>query len=592
MIEPRIYRAAFLPAALALLLVAFSFESRPPALEQGLPGDVVFDVEAASAQARELATAAPDRRAGSEGDQAVADLMQRALKSRQFGTQVDTWEEEGTELVNVVGTRAGASRRQVLVIAGRDAPAVPDLGGSAADTAALIELARVLEGRAPRKTVVIASVDGSELGDAGVRRLVEKLESPELIDAAVVIDELGVRRSRGPLIVSWSNDDERGNLGLERTAIGSLRAELGDPPAQDGFLEQIPRLALPIGLGGQGVLLEDGIDAVRISGSGELDSGGRPGSRELNRERYGQLGRSVLRLFSALDAGEKPEHGPPAYLTASTKLLPSWAISLLVASLLLPPLVASVDAFARARRQREAVARWFGWLAAGVAAAVAAYLVAELYVLTGAVPDPPPAPLQPDSIDFDGAASAGLALSILVAALAWFFGQRAVGERLQILERPGAGAGVAIALSLSLAGVLVWVLNPFAGLVLIPAVHAWTLVALTNVGRRGALGLIAFGLVPVALLALFYALRFDLGPLDAAWYGYLLVTGHQVEIVATLIGCALAGILVALTTLAIARPRHPTSAERGRKQRPSGQNLFGPGGYAGPGALGGTPSRR
>ena len=350
------------------------------------------------------------------------------------------------------------------MIAGRDASEVPDLAGSAADTAALLELARVLEGRAPRKTVVIASVDGSTRGDAGVRRFVEKLEAPELIDAAIVVDELGARQSRGPLVVSWSNDHERGNLGLERTALASMRAELGAPPAMDGFLAQIPRVALPIGLGGQGVLLENDIDGLRMSGSGELDT---PDSRRLAEERYGQLGRSMLRLFSALDGGGEPEHGPTTYLTASTKLLPGWAISLLVAALLLPPVVASVDAFARARRQREPVARWLGWLAAGIAAALAAYLVAELYVLTGAVPDPPPAPLQPDTVHVDGAASAGLALSVLVGAVAWFFGQRAVGERLQIHERPGAGAGVAIALALALVGVAVWLLNPFAGLVLI-----------------------------------------------------------------------------------------------------------------------------
>jgi hypothetical protein len=586
-IEPRIYRAAFLPAVLAVLLVAFAFQSRPPALEQGLPGDVVFDAEAASTQARELAAMARDRRPGAEGNRAVADLMQRALRTRQFATQVDRWDDEdGTALVNVIGTRAGASRRQLLVIAGRDAASIPELGGSAADTAALMELARVLQGRAPRKTVVIASVDGTTRGDAGVRRLVDKLENPELIDAAIVIDELGVRRSRGPLIVSWSNDHTRGNLGLERTAQASLRQELGSASSMEGFLAQVPRLALPIGLGGQGVLLEHGIDALRLSGSGELDAGP---SAELNQERYGQLGRSVLRLFSALDAGGTPEHGPPSYLTASTKVLPGWAIVLLAGTLLLPPLVASVDAFARARRQREEVARWFGWLGAGVAAFVAAYVVAELYVLTGAVPDPPPAPLQPDTVHVDSAASGGLALCLLVAALAWFFGQRLVGDRLGLMERPGAGAGVAIALSLTLVGAAVWLLNPYAGLVLIPAVHAWTLAALAPLRRAPALALIAFGLVPLALVAAFYAVRFGLGPLEGAWYAFLLVTGHQTGLAATLLACALAALFVALLTLAVARRDLPAPRAKGQGGLPR-QRVFGPGGYAGPGALGGTPS--
>ena len=587
MIEPRIYRAAFLPAMVALLVVAFSFQARPPALDQGLPGDVVFDAEAAGAQARELATVARDRRPGAEGDRAVADLMQRALRSRQFATEVDRFDDEdGTQLTNVVGTRAGSSRRQIVVIAGRDAASVPELGGSAADTAALLELARVLQGRAPRKTVVIVSADGSTRGDAGVRRWIEKQARPDLIDAAVVIDQLGVRKSRGPLLVGYSNDHQRTSLGLERTASTSLRLELGSAPSTDGFLAQIPRLAAPIGVGAQGALVEHGIDSLRLSGSGELDAGP---SRDLNDSRYGQLGRSLLRLFSALDAGGKPAHGPPSYVTASTKLLPGWAFALLAGTLLLPPLFASVDAFARARRQREEVARWFGWLGAGVAAFVAAYLVAELYVLAGAVPDPPPAPLQPATVSFGGTASGGLALCLLVAALAWFFGQRLVGERLQLMERPGAGAGVAIALSLSLVGVAVWAINPYAALVLAPALHGWTLAALAPVRRGPALGLIAAGLAPLALVALYYCLHFDLGPLDATWYAFLLVTGHQTGLAATLLACALAGLFVALLTLTVARRDVPT----GRERQPSGpprQPVFGPGGYAGPGALGGTPS--
>ena len=587
MIEPRIYRAAFLPAVLAVLLVAFSFETRPPALKQGLPGDVLFDDEAAGEQARELATATPDRRAGTEGDRVVADQARRALLSRRFATSVDRWQEDGTEMLNVTGRRAGSSRRQIVVIAARDADSVPDLGGSAADTAALLELARVLGGRAPRKTVILASVDGSSRGDAGVRRLMTKFEDRGLIDAVIVIDQLGARRSKGPLAVTWTNDHKRGSLGLERTAQTSLRAELGSAPGTASFLTQVPRLALPIGVGAQSALAEDGIDTVRVSGSGELDP---PPVRELDPDRFGPLGRSVLRLFSSLDAGGRPEHGPSSYLTASTKLMPGWAITLLVAALLLPPLVASVDAFARARRQGEPVARWFGWIGAGVAAAVLAYLVAVLYVAAGAVPDPPPVPLQPGSVHVGGAEAGGIALTLLVGALAWFFGQRLVAHRLELMERPGAGAGVAIALSLTLVGVAVWALNPFAGLVLLPALHAWTLAALARVGRGWALGLIAAGLVPLALLVLFYMLRFDLGPLDAAWYWFLLVTGNQTGIGATLIGCVLVGLFLALVALAIARRHVPPSREAARRDSRPRQAVFGPGGYAGPGALGGTQS--
>ena len=587
MIEPRIYRAAFLPAVIALLLVAFSFESRPPALAQGLPGDVLFDADGTISQAQELTTTAPDRRPGSDANREVADLTRRAFVRRQFATTVDRWDAGGTELINVVGTRAGALRRQIVVIAARDSSARGDLTGSAADTATLLEVANVLEGRAPRKTVVLASVDGSTLGDAGVRRLVDRYEGRDLVDAVIVIDELGARRSKGPLVVSWSNDHGRGSIGLERTANASLRAELGYPPRTDGFLTQAARQSLPIGVGAQGVLVEAGLDAVRVSGSGELDAA--PGG-EIDEERFGALGRGVLRLFAAVDSGGRPGHGPESYLTASTKLLPGWAITLLVAALLLPVVVSSVDAFARARRQREPVARWFGWVGAGVAAALVALLVAQLYVLAGAVPDPPPAPLQPGQVRVDGAAGAGMALTLLVGVLAWAFGQRLVAHRLELMERPGVGAGVAIALSLAAVGVAVWALNPYAALVLLPAIHFWTLAALARVGRGTALALLVAGVVPLALLALFYMLRFDLGPLDGAWYLFLLVTGQQAGLVATVLGCALAGLLLALIALAIARKHAPRTREQARRESRPRQAVFGPGGYAGPGALGGTQS--
>src|SRR4051812_43947025 len=113
MIEPRIYRAAFVPAVVALLLVAFSFQSRPPALSQGLPGDVLFDADAAVEQAQGLADTVPDRRVGTEGDLQAADAARKAFVSRRFATSVDRWTDDGTKMLNVIGRRSGSSRRQI-----------------------------------------------------------------------------------------------------------------------------------------------------------------------------------------------------------------------------------------------------------------------------------------------------------------------------------------------------------------------------------------------------------------------------------------------------------------------------------------------
>ncbi len=263
--------------------------------------------------------------------------------------------------MNVIARRPGASRDQIVIMAARDSQSVPDATGSAADTAALLELARVIQGRPSRKTLVLASVDGSTLGDAGARRFARTAEDRDRIEAVIVLSNLGASSARGPLLIAWSTDDRRGSIGLQRTAPASVREELGAEPSEEGALGQFVRLAYPLGLGAQGPLLAEGIEAIRISGSGELPPpDDQRGLEDVNVDRLGQLGRSTLRLVSALDTStEQPEHGPGSYVAISRKVLPGWVLSLLAATLLLPALVASVDAFARARRRREDAPGWW-----------------------------------------------------------------------------------------------------------------------------------------------------------------------------------------------------------------------------------------
>ncbi len=178
MIEPRIYRAAFVPALLAVVLTMFSFQSRPRPLPQGLAADVLFDGVQAADLATRIASEAPDRRAGTRGNLATAELVANAFRERGFGSgpdgnpELQRFTHAGHELVNVIGRRAGSSRRQIVIVAARDAATTPDAPGSAADTAALMQIARVYQGRPSRKTLVLASVDGSNLGEVGARELV------------------------------------------------------------------------------------------------------------------------------------------------------------------------------------------------------------------------------------------------------------------------------------------------------------------------------------------------------------------------------------------------------------------------------------
>jgi hypothetical protein len=562
-IEPRIYRAAFVPALLAIVLTMFSFESRPPKVPQGLAADVLFDGAQAAALATRIVADAPDRRAGSRGNRATAQLVADTFATRGFaggaGSRpvVQRFNHDGRPLVNVVGRRAGSSRRQIVIVAGRDASAVPDAPGSAADTAALMQLARVYQGRPSRKTLVLASVDGSDLGEVGARRLVDVLPGPELVDAVLVVSDLGSRTSDGPVLQAWSNDSSRAGIGLQRTVADSVRQELGSSAGGSGSLGQLARLSFPIGIGAQGVLLERGYDAVRISGSGELPPEGDGPPEAIDEDRLGSLGRATLRTLTALDEGPRPEHGPKSYIQAVSQVLPGWVLSLLAGSLLLPVLVASVDAFARARRRHIDVLRWMRWLGAWVAPFLAALALAQILALVGATPSPPAAPVSPDVLSLDGPALGVLGGIVVGMALAFVLARWLAARPDPALEEtPDLGGGVALGLAIAAGSLLLWFVNPYAGLLAVPAAHLWMLLALTRPlpPRRVRLVLIAVAALPPLLVAVYMMFALSLDPLSGVWYVLMLVTGHSVGIVTSLIACLMLAAACATVETALRWP--------------------------------------
>jgi hypothetical protein len=586
LIEPRIYRAAFVPALLAVVLVMFSLESRPRPVPQGLAADVLFEGEQAAAEGRRIAAEHPDRIAGTSGDRAVAGEVGAAFRASGFTVEQQRFDHDGDELVNVIGRRAGRSRQQVVVIAARDATGVPDAAGSAADTAALIEIARVFEGRPSRKTLILASVDGSALGDVGTTKLLDEIDGPQLVDGVLVVSGLGADSGKPPSILPWGNDTTLAGIGLQRTVAESLRREL-EPPAEPASpVGQLARLAFPLGIGGQGVLLPQGYDAVRISGDGELSdsAAGEP----IDAERLGGLGRAALRTITALDQGPRPEHGPRTYVTIAGQVMPGWVLAVLAGTLILPALAAGIDALARARRRRAPVTPWLLWIALGVVPLMVGYGVAQLLALFGATPDPPPAPVAPDLYPLDGSALVVLAVTVGAVVLSWVGLRRFAGPTARGLdEAAGSGAGVAVTLVLSVAALALWLVDPFAALVAAPAVHCWMLATLIDPppARRVRLGLLAAGLVLPVLLAVYQLFVLGVNPLGGAWYLLLLVLGGQVGI--GMVAVAALFLAVFALALTIVRNGDAAGATPGVPLPPSTR---GPLSYAGPGSLGGTDS--
>ena len=589
MIEPRIYRAAFVPALVALVLTMFSFESRPRPLPQGLAADVLFDGRQAAQLAADIAEDQPDRRAGRPGDRATAALVAESFRQRGFRVERQRFSHAGRDLENVIARRAGRSRSQIVIVAARDAAVVPEAPGSAADTAALLQLARVFQGRAARKTLVLASVDGSTLGEVGTAKLVDELGPEGLIDAVLVVSDLGSRTRHGSFVQAWSNNPGRAGIGLARTVAESIRQELDQPVEGTGVLGQLAHLSFPIGIGSQGVLLEDGFDSVRISGSGDLPPEGEGPVDTVDEDRLGTLGRATLRTVTAIDQDGRPRHGPESYVLAVSQVLPGWVLALLGGTLLLPVLVASVDAFARARRRELPVVPWLRWVGAWTAPFLGGFALAELLALTGATPTPPPAPVPPADLPLDGPALAVLGGVAAAMALAFALARLLAARPDASLRMPvEPGAGVALALALSVAALLLWLVNPYAGLLAAPAAHLWMLAVLMRPvpRRRTRIVMIVLGLVPALLVTLYYLVTLSMDPLEGAWYLLLLVTGHSVGLVTTLVACVMLGVLGGTAEIVL---RVPDEREEERPREP-GPPVYGPGAHAGRGALGGTES--
>ena len=593
MIEPRLYRAAFLPALLALIVAAFSLEDRPAPLPQALAADILFQGRTAAASAARLADQFPDRRPGSTGDRVAGLQVAHSFASSGFTTVLDHFHsDDGRPLMNVIGRRAGASRHQIVVVAARDAGSVPDATSSAADTSALTEIAQVLQGTPSRKTITLASVDGSTLGELGIHRLLAKLPDRNRVEAVLVLSNMGAPGPRVPPIQGWSNGSQRAGVGLERTAALSESEEFGREPHNSVAAAQTIRVAFPVGLGAQGPLLEAGLDAIRFSGSGELPPPkDKRGASAISRDRLGSLGRAALRTVFAIDQSpEPPARGPTTYVTVASKLLPGWAIALVAMSLILPALVASVDGFARARRRREPVGRFARWVMAGVLAVVAGLVLAKLIVVVGLVASPPPSPIAPELRPVHGGDVAVMGVvAAAVALIAWLGARMTLGRAGRRLDVASPGAGCAVALVLSLLTLALWFVNPYATLLLVPALHLWLIAAMGRVPHRGPVpvALVAVGLLPLVAVVLFYMSRLSLNPVEGLWYLFLLVTGGAVGVAAALFACVFVGVFGCLVSILVTRARRPPPAKAEEPQRPA---VFGPGGYAGPGSLGGTES--
>jgi hypothetical protein len=151
-------------------------------------------------------------------------------------------------------------------------------------------------------------------------------------------------------------------------------------------------------------------------------------------------------------------------------------------------------------------------------------------------------------------------------------------------DRLGGAAAVVPAL-MCLIVIAIWVSNPFAALLIVPALHLWMWVVdpESSVPRVAAFVLLLAGLAPAILVALYYAMSLGFGPGGLLWSGVLMIAGGQVGLLVALewcivLGCTASVFVIALRATGAARPEETPVTVRG------------PVTYAGPGSLGGTES--
>jgi hypothetical protein len=615
-LDARVYRAAFLPALIALFVVAFSLEGRPAPARTRAVADAfdpsrAYGTPSVRDSLLQLGEAFPQRRPGGPGDAALADRVAAVFRAAGFAVSRTASSGRTVDgeapLETVVGVRPGLSSRRIVVVAHRDSldvPGLADLSG----TAALLELARIFRTRDPadearadgrpqlvgrdlRKTLVLVSTSGGSGGGAGARAWA-KDEDPGAIDGVLVLGDLASSVSRPPWVVPWSNGLSQPPIGWQRTVEVAARQEAAEAPGTARAGGRLARRAVPFSVGEQAEIDRVGLPAVLLQVSGER---GPARGAAVSRERFTQLGRASLRAVTALDeAGRRgsggetqpPFAGDPQGVVTLRNVLPDWAVRLIVLCFLAPALLAALDAFFRARRRRLPTGAWVAWALAAGATVPLTWAWLRILGIAGALPAPRGPVLPVDLV-----LSSGDAVVLASAALAVAGGVMAA----RMLTRPtrsvrgdpaDGGAGVAVAALVCGVAIAVWVVNPYAAALLLPAAHLWLFLCAPETRLRGPLAWLslAVGLVPPVLIAVYEMRALGIGPVELVRTWLLATAGGHVSAWAAVAAGALAGAFVLLVRILAARRRITRAAP---VDRPSTR---GPLTYAGPGSLGGTES--
>lgn len=514
MLNRRLYLQAWLVALVALLVAFLTLE---PPLEDVEPDGVATFVAADAVRAAaDLAKVAPERAPGTQGGQAGADWVQARFAELDQGNRVAVQPfvartRGGTlSLANVFFTQPAAaetkSQRNILVVARRDTPRGVPAGASG--TAMLVELARAAAKSRYRHRLIFLSVDGTSLGNAGLRWYLRSVERSR-IAGVVVLDAPAEGTDRE--IHLWSGGAGKQALALRQLAERSVRGAGFVASPLPSFGEQLVRLAAPETRGDQRAAIDLGIPAVTLSGRDEavLTADAAP----LDSGRVDAAGTATLNLINRIDAIERANIPDAALAYAGRVLRPSVGrLALLLFAL--PLLVMALDAAARVRRARVRLSVGLRAVAWRFVTPLAVLLLAHLLTMWDVLRPPnvgrPPSPAE---LALGARAVLVILFLALVALVLWLWVRPRIAATGANAPAEAAGALV----WLGLVTLVAWWLAPFALVLILPAAHA--ALAATVAPRRWQVGaLAALALAAPLAVVLTTASDIDRNPLFAVWY--------------------------------------------------------------------------
>lgn len=517
MLNRRLYLQAWLVAVVALLVAFLTLEPAPDDVEPN--GVATFTAADAVKATNDLAAAAPERAPGTPGAQKALEWVQVHFTELAGKAQADRVATQpfvarvtgdALSLNNVFFTQPAnadtKSQRNILIVAPRDTPR--GVAAGASSTAILVELARTTAKSNYRHPLIFLSVDGTSLGNAGLRWYLSMVERSR-IAGVIVLDAPGEGTGRQMHI--WSGGAGRQALALRQLAERSVRRAGFVASSVPALRSQLIRLAVPETRGDQRAAIDLGVPAVTLSGRDE--SVLPADASKPDQERVDAAGTATLELLNRLDAIERA-NAPDAALAYAGKILRPSVGRLALLLLALPLLVMALDAAARVRRARVRLSVGLRAVAWRFVSPLFALLLAHLLTMWGVLRAPtvgrPPSPAE---LTLGARALLVMLLLGLLSFVLWMWVRPRVNAT--GANPPAEAAGALV--WLGVITLVAWWLTPFALVLILPAAHA--ALAATVAPRRWQVVALA-ALAVAAPIAVVLTVGSDIGrnPLYTVWY--------------------------------------------------------------------------